>query len=374
MPQFVLSSHANDAKTMRAIVLVILTGIRAWTPSPRPRRCTALRAHPAFKQKKDPKYSLEAAVEAGEAAQRASVPQSFDDVLDEMGASVAAALDAGGERFLVEVLPPGLNPELEMTCPYDPSRELAVVQALLNAIPRRVIRVACPSAGDAAMAARALDVEGCSFCGLSSAPGAGKDPAGVVKRVFGKAPDVPDCVLVVRPRNSVGDPVIEDVMTCVDLRIDLHAIDATPADSTQVMTCAEAAGGVGASVVLLNPDLGMKVALGIHQKDRWAAFVRSFAPAYHFSNWCSYERPSCRQIERGLVRYTHTGQWEGFHTIPQLDSFNGDLKRYGRPFGAEGAPPVPFLRAFGGAERLSRDDLAQEMKHGAKLAKVLRAA
>ena len=63
-------------------------------------------------------------------------------------------------------------------------------------IPRRVIRVACPSAGDAAMAARALDIEGCSFCGLSSAPGAGKDPAGVVKRVFGKAPDVPDCVLV----------------------------------------------------------------------------------------------------------------------------------------------------------------------------------
>ena len=97
-------------------------------------------------------------------------------------------------------------------------------------------------------------------------------------------------------------------------------------------------------------------------------------PAYHFSNWCAFARPSCRQIERGLVRYTHTGQWEGFHTIPQLDSFNGDLKRYGRPFGAEGAPPVPFLRAFGGAERLSRDDLAQEMKHGAKLAKVLRAA
>ena len=365
---------------------MLLEIIRAWTPSPRPRRCTALRAHPAFKQKKDPKYSLEAAVEAGEAAQRASVPQSFDDVLDEMGASVAAALDAGGARFLVECLPPGLNPELEMTCPYDPSRELAVVQALLNAIPRRVIRVACPSAGDAAMAARALDIEGCSFCGLSSAPGAGKDPAGVVKRVFGKAPDVPDCVLVVRPRNSVGDPVIEDVMTA-----------------------AEAAGGVGASVVLLNPDLGMKVALGIHQKDRWAAFVRSFAPAYHFSNWCAFERPSCRQIERGLIRYTHSGQWEGFHAIPQLDSFNagwnqnfgtprhrrdavpvaasqpnslvdfhnrfnGDLKRYGRPFGAAEAPPMPFLRAFGGSERLSRDDLAREMKHGAKLAKVLRAA
>ena len=124
---------------MRAIILVILTSIRAWTPSPRRESCTALRAHPAFKQKKDPKYSLEAAVEAGEAAQRAGVPQSFDDVLDEMGASVAAALESGGERFLVECLPPGLNPELEMTCPYDPSRELAVVQALLNAIPRRAV-------------------------------------------------------------------------------------------------------------------------------------------------------------------------------------------------------------------------------------------
>ncbi len=98
------------------------------------------------------------------------------------------------------------------------------------------------------------------------------------------------------------------------------------------MTAAEAAGGVGASVVLLNPDLGMKVALGIHQKDRWAAFVRSFAPAYHFSNHCAFERPSCRQIERGLIRYTHSGQWEGFHAIPQLDSFNAVWNQnFGRP-------------------------------------------
>ena len=62
------------------------------------------------------------------------------------------------------------------------------------------------------------------------------------------------------------------------------------------------------------------------------------------------------------MRYTHSGQWEGFHAIPQLDEFNGDLKRYGRPFGAEGAPPMPFLRAFGGSERLSRDDLARALE------------
>ena len=156
---------------MRANVLLLLEIIRAWTPSPRPRRCTALRAHPAFKQKKDPKYSLEAAVEAGEAAQRASVPQSFDDVLDEMGASVAAALDAGGARFLVECLPPGLNPELEMTCPYDPSRELAVVQALLNAIPRRVIRVRAPRRASAAMAC-AVGCRGMLVLWFVVAPGA----------------------------------------------------------------------------------------------------------------------------------------------------------------------------------------------------------
>ena len=62
---------------------------------------------------------------------------------------------------------------------------------------------ACPSAGDAAMSARAFDgadgLERCSFCGLSSAPGAGKNPAGVVMRVFGKAPEPPEVVLVARP-------------------------------------------------------------------------------------------------------------------------------------------------------------------------------
>ena len=54
---------------MRAIVLLLLETIRAWTPRPTRRGCTALRAHPAFKQKKDPKYSLEAAVEAADRAE-----------------------------------------------------------------------------------------------------------------------------------------------------------------------------------------------------------------------------------------------------------------------------------------------------------------
>lgn len=95
---------------MRAIVLLIVSNVQAWTPSPRRRRCAVLNAHPAFKQKVDTRYSLEATVEAGEAAQRAAVPKSFDDVLDEMGVSINAALDSTGELFLVECLPPGLNP------------------------------------------------------------------------------------------------------------------------------------------------------------------------------------------------------------------------------------------------------------------------
>jgi len=108
-------------------------------PAARARR-TVLRAHRAFKAKVDPKYSLAAAVAAGEAGAAAAVPQSFDDVLAEL--SIAATSVGGGSRWLVECLPPGLNPELEMTCPYDPSRELAVVQALLRALPDAAIRVA----------------------------------------------------------------------------------------------------------------------------------------------------------------------------------------------------------------------------------------
>jgi len=309
-------------------------------------------AHKAFKQKVDPRYTLERAVEAGEAA--TNVPQCFEDVLDEMAAGVRDALAGPGDRLLVECLPPGLNPDLEATVPYNPSRELAVVRALLRSLPAVDVRVACPSAGDAAMAARAFEgaegLERCSFCGLSGAPGAGKDPAGVVKRVFGKAPAPPEIILILRPRNSVGDPVIEDVMTV-----------------------AEAAEGTGARVVLLNPDLSEKVALGIHAKDRWARFVSSFAPAFHFSNFCSFERPSCRHIERGVVLFSPARGWELFHAIPQLTSVTGDLRRYGGMQSAEGAP-VPFLLAAAEAARPSKDDVTAHMKHGQTLAKVLRSA
>ena len=58
------------------------------------------------------------------------------------------------------------------------------------------------------------------------------------------------------------------------------------------MTVAEAAEGVGATVILLNPDLSQRVTLGIHQKDTWASFVRSFENLYHFSNFFNLERPS----------------------------------------------------------------------------------
>ena len=130
-----------------ALCLALVAAAAALRPLPRAaaslpaaRARTVLRAHPAFKAKVDPKYSLAAAVAAGEAGAAAAVPQSFDDVLAEL--SIAATSVGGGSRWLVECLPPGLNPELEMTCPYDPSRELAVVQALLRALPDAAIRVA----------------------------------------------------------------------------------------------------------------------------------------------------------------------------------------------------------------------------------------
>ena len=99
-------------------------------------RSVRLRAHPAFKAKVDPRYTLEKAVEAGEAGKDANVPQTFDEVKFEMQTSVAAAVSSSAAtRFVVECLPPGLNPELEGTVPYSPSRELAVLFALLETLP-----------------------------------------------------------------------------------------------------------------------------------------------------------------------------------------------------------------------------------------------
>lgn len=315
-------------------------------------RSVRLRAHPAFKAKVDPRYTLEKAVEAGEAGKDANVPQTFDEVKFEMQTSVAAAVSSSAAtRFVVECLPPGLNPELEGTVPYSPSRELAVLFALLETLPNA--RVAMPSSGDAAMAARAFEGSGldATYCGLGGASGAGKDPAGVVARVFGDAEHAPDFIVVVRPKNSVGDAVIEDVMTVV-----------------------EAAEASDAAVILLNPDLAEKVALGIRQKDAWARFAASFEPAYHFSNLCTFERPSMRQMERGACRYVHGRGWEVFHCIPLLDTIHGDLRRYGS-FEVDACRPWPFVLASAdGAARPSRDDLAQRVAHGAKLAKILREA
>ena len=306
-------------------------------------RSVRLRAHPAFKAKVDPRYTLEKAVEAGEAGKDANVPQTFDEVKFEMQTSVAAAVSSSAAtRFVVECLPPGLNPELEGTVPYSPSRELAVLFALCETLPNS--RVVMPSSGDAAMVARAFEGSGldATYCGLGGASGAGKDPAGV---------HTPDFVVVVRPKNSVGDAVIEDVMTVV-----------------------EAAEASDAAVILLNPDLAEKVALGIRQKDAWARFAASFEPAYHFSNLCTFERPSMRQMERGACRYVHGRGWEVFHCIPLLDTIHGDLRRYGS-FEVDACRPWPFVLASAdGAARPSRDDLAQRVAHGAKLAKILREA
>lgn len=328
------------------VVLCVASGLR---------RETCLRAHPKFKQKIDERFTLERAVEAGEAAAEANIPQTFDDILEEMVASVAAAVSGGGRRFVVECLPPGLNPELEATCPYNPSRELAVLSALLGSLSSAyaAVRVALPSSGDAAMATRAFEGSGlearCSYCGLGGAAGAGKDAADVVRRVFGDAPAPPDAVFVVRPRNSVGDAVIEDVRTVA------------------------AAAGDDAVVFLVNPDLSEKVALGIRQKDDWAKFERSFDPAYVFRNLCNFERPSCRPMERGLFRFTAARRWETFHAIPLLDAVHGDLKRYGS-YDVGSCRPMPFLLAATADARPSRDELAAQVAHGAKLAKVLREA
>ena len=81
-------------------------------------------------------------------------------------------------------------------------------------------------------------------------------------------------------------------------------------------------------------------------------------------------RRSCRQIERGVFRFTPARGWEALHAIPLLTSANGDLRRYGRD--PASAPPMPFLLAAAAADRPSRDLLSKQMDHGKKLAKVLR--
>ncbi|CAM9359462.1 unnamed protein product [Chrysoparadoxa australica] len=112
-----------------------------------------------------------------------------------------------------------------------------------------------------------------------------------------------DCVVFIAPRNSVGDPVVLQVEEIVDCLSE-----------------------TGATFILVNPDLGEKVALGIIERDRRQNFLNSFEAAYFFRNIVTMQRPQLIPMERGALVKQWGQPWRVYVSDVPLGS--GSLNRF----------------------------------------------
>ena len=280
-----------------------------------------------------------------------SPPATLDDVCaaaaDALGAAIDDA-DARAEpdaelRLRIDALVPGLNPALASCASVDGGNAiLAVLTALAPVLARRraSTKFLFPSAGDAAGAAAAL---GCGSDGQCATDADGGDGRVALSFLAPRALAPGDDALVfVRPINAVGDAVVLDVEATLAAARAAHAARAAPRRRPLV-------------AVLLNPELGQVVALGIQEKDRRDAFVGSFGPAFYFRNLVRVSRASAADSrERGALAYRHRrggapSRWE----LWAVDAAGGDDGGEARP----GEAPAGSLNrymvtpAFAGARR-----------------------
>eukprot|EP00611_Tribonema_gayanum_P012978 TRINITY_DN2371_c0_g1_i3.p1 TRINITY_DN2371_c0_g1~~TRINITY_DN2371_c0_g1_i3.p1 ORF type:complete len:476 (-),score=134.93 TRINITY_DN2371_c0_g1_i3:2020-3408(-) len=231
----------------------------------------------------------------GEGYTHEGMPAGIDEVASQALEGLAAAVSSGQKRLKVDIFVPGLNPKLEGSAPYNAGLLLAFVKSLLPALDACAnIKLLFSSAGDAAMAQKTFGdmgwrlPEGTRFASLSPGSVTAEDGA----------------IVIVNPRNSVGDPVILDVE-----KVALKAPQAT--------------------IVLVNPDLGEKVALGIIERDRRSALLASFRQAYYFRNLFYMRRPDMVPVERGCLVCQWGRGWSVYVTDPNAENMGpGSLNRF----------------------------------------------
>ncbi|CAM9109817.1 unnamed protein product, partial [Phaeothamnion confervicola] len=202
-------------------------------------------------------------------------PSSIGGVAGQALDSVRRAVKAGEKRLQVDILLPGLNPKLENSAPYSPALLLSLLREVLSAFDDCAsVKVLFSSAGDAAMAQKA-------YSDAAWPLNTNVRFGGCIRTAVGPADDA---VLIVSPRNSVGDPVILEVEAVV-------------------------AAAPHAAVLLFNPDLGEKVALGIRERDRRNSFLGTFRQVFYFRNLFFLRRPDLVPLEKGALMRRYDEDW-----------------------------------------------------------------
>mmetsp|Transcript_7575 Transcript_7575/g.11341 ORF Transcript_7575/g.11341 Transcript_7575/m.11341 type:complete len:521 (+) Transcript_7575:59-1621(+) len=224
-----------------------------------------------------------------------SMPNSLDEISNQALNNLYNSFQDNLKRLKVDILVPGLNPKLENSAPYNTGLLLAFLHSLLSAFKQfKSVKVLFSSAGDAGLALK-------TFSDMKWEKH--NSEFGFLSENIAESNGT-EAIIIVKPINSVGDPVI----------LEVEKISTTLPKAT---------------IVLMNSDLEEKVALGIIERDRRTNFLKTFKQAYYFRNLVVITRPSMVPIEKGGIVYMHNHGWGVFSFDIRKSNYGpGSLNRY----------------------------------------------
>ena len=180
-------------------------------------------------------------------------------------------------RMSLDVLTPGLNPKLEEKAILLQDLLFDLILSIIPVINSHftTIKLVFQSAGDAAGFQK--------YCALNRVvipPSITLTDMGSKNRMDKSM----DCVVYIAAKNSVGDPVVNDIQEVCE-------------KFTQ------------ATFVFLNCDLSQKVTVGLQERAIRDGFRESIQPVFYFRNIVEMLRPSLIPIETGAVMFRPNQGW-----------------------------------------------------------------
>ena len=228
-----------------------------------------------------------------EAAKNMMLSALYGSIQDNKDASTIE-----GSMASLDLLTPGLNPKLEQKVILSTELMFDVVQSMLPVLSSSFATtfLMFQSMGDAAGFAKYMRQTNRDL------------PDNVVatelnSRYF--AEEVPiECVVFIKARNHVGDPVLREIRQIVET--------VSPKSAYFYLNC----------------DLSDKVTTGAIRKNARDEFRTKIAPLFYFRNIVSVSRPSLLPREKGALLYTPAKNWALYRVNDDDIYGSGSLNRY----------------------------------------------
>lgn len=227
-----------------------------------------------------------------EAVKKDMLSELYSFVMDKRGDETIK-----GSRGSLDVLTPGLNPKLEQKVILSTELMFDLVSSILPVVSSTfgTTLFMFQSMGDAAGFEKFMRQTNQEV------------PNNVVATELNVryiSPDVPiECIIFVRARNHVGDPVLREIR---------EIANATPETA----------------LFFLNCDLADQVTTGSVRKAGRDEFRESIEPIFYFRNIVQVSRPSLLPRERGALVFNRAQSWKIFSANQDQIFGSGSLNRY----------------------------------------------